>query len=84
MTARHITYGLDADAYLVARAVDSALSGLGCRVQVDPPGDGAKVWIFGRNEPDTEAVQFEPGQRLIVCYDRTWRIEPAPAWAVAS
>lgn len=80
-----VTYGLDADAYLVARAVDSALEGIGFHVSVEEVDGEDEVRICRRGAPATEAVRFEPGQRLVVTYDRSWRIEAAPAIeAVAS
>lgn len=80
MTAAPVTYGLHADAYLVAHAVNSALEGAGIRVMVDVTLGEAEVWILRRNEPTTAAVRFEPGQQLIVEHDG-WRIEDAPVVA---
>jgi hypothetical protein len=70
-----VTYGLDADAYLVARAADRALEGSGAHVWYDSDTD--TVWVTGRNRAIADAVRFEPGQQLIVGRDG-WRIEPAP------
>lgn len=88
MTApcRTVTYGLDADAYLVAHAVDSALEGAGYhvsvgRAKVEQAEAEDEVWICRRNGPLTDGVQFRPGQQLVVTYDEGWRIEPAPVIA---
>ena len=79
MTARlTITYGMDADAYLVACAVNRALEGAGARVMVEEAGDDTEIFIARHNQPLTEAVRFEPGQQLVVTYDDGWRIEDAP------
>lgn len=86
-----VTFGLDADAYLVAHAVDRALEGAGYHVSVEQAERQAgveqaeaedEVWISRRNGPISDAVRFEPGQTLVVTYDEGWRIEPAPETAV--
>jgi hypothetical protein len=65
-----VIYGLDADASLVARAADRALEGCGCFTMVDK----GEVWIWRRDQPVNGAVQFLPGQQLVV-EGGTWRIE---------
>lgn len=85
--ARHITYDLDADAHLVARAVDKALEGAGYHVSVEEACDeetGAstgehEVWLRRHGEPATKAMQFLPGQQLVVESGGAWRIEDVPA-----
>ena len=76
-----VTYGLDADAYLVAVAVNRALEGLGIRVMVEQAGDETEIWIVRNGQPISEATRFEPGQRVIVTYDEGWHVEAVPAVA---
>lgn len=86
MSARlTVLYGRDADAYLVARAVDKALEGAGYHVSVEetcdeetgtPTGEH-EVWLRRHGEPATKATQFRPGQQLVVESSGTWRIEDA-------
>lgn len=76
-----VTYGLDADTYLVAHAVNSALEGAGCHIMVEGDGPEAEIWIARHGQPVTEATGFKAGQQLIVTYDDGWRIEDAPAVA---
>lgn len=81
MTAAPITYGLHADAYLVAHALDVALQGHGWHVSVDELDDHDEVFIVRRGAPMTTAVPFMPGQQLTVAADGSWKIVPAPELA---
>lgn len=76
-----VIYGLDADAYLVARAADRALEGSGVRIMVAKICDDAEVWIMHRNNPPAMAKRFLPGEQLIVERDGTWHIEDAAVTA---
>ena len=79
-----VTYGLDADAYLVARAVDRALEGAGVHTSVQQTEAGDMgVWLVERGDPMALGRWFLPGEQLVVTYDDGWRIEGVPATAVA-
>lgn len=83
MTARlTVAYGLDADAYLVARAVDRALEGAGYLVSVEQFNGADEVWITQRGTADS--TPFLPGQLLVVTYDDGWRIEDGPGSEAAA
>jgi hypothetical protein len=77
-----VTYGLDADAYSVARAADRALEGSGAHVWYDSDAD--TVWITGRNRAIADAERFEPGQTLVVGAHGRWWIEDVAGPEVAS
>ncbi len=85
MTAptRHtVVYGLDADAYLVARAADRALEGHHVHVSVEKTESGGMApWLVERGDPKALEYWFLPGQQLIVERDGTWRIEDAAVTA---
>lgn len=74
-----VTYGLDADAYLVAHAVDRALEGHGVHVSVEATETGdMAVWLVERGDPKALGRWFLPGEQMVVTYDEGWRIESAP------
>lgn len=80
MTARlTVTYGLDADAYLVARDTDRALEGHHVRAMVEKTEAWEDaVWLVKSGEPIGSGCWFLPGQLLVVESSGTWRIESAP------
>jgi hypothetical protein len=86
MTARlTVVYGLYADAYLTARAVDKALEGHHVHVSVEKTetGDDA-VWLVERGDMKALGYWFLPGDQLIVTFDDGWRIEDAAGPEVAA
>jgi hypothetical protein len=85
MTARlTVVYGLDADAYLTARAADKALEGHHVRAMVERTEDWEfAVWLVEMGAPIASGRWFLPGEQLVVTFDDGWRIDPAPAPTVA-
>jgi hypothetical protein len=80
VTARlTVTYGLDADAYLTARAVDKALEGHHVHVSVEKTESGEMApWLVERGDMRALGRWFLPGEQLVVTFDDGWRIDPAP------
>jgi hypothetical protein len=86
VTARlTVTYGLDADAYLTARAVDKALEGHHVHVSVEKTESGDMApWLVERGDPKALGYWFLPGEQLVVTFDDGWRIDEAAGPEVAA